>query len=120
MTQWSYKTHRKYPQAFQKIDAVSTSQLLRGNTKAISNQYLNTTRICAELKNFWFTLTVSQIIHFAKLKCHLRKVDRKSLFTFKSISYYLLCGYIKYQYWMQLFSNEVCYIRHQSTHSYVL
>ena len=31
-------------QNFPKIDAVSTSQLLRGNTKETSNQYHNATR----------------------------------------------------------------------------
>ena len=37
MTQGCYKTHREDPQTFPKIDAVSTSQLLRGNTKTIFN-----------------------------------------------------------------------------------
>ena len=32
-------------QTFPEIDAVSTSQLLRGNTKGISNQYPNLTRV---------------------------------------------------------------------------
>ena len=45
MTQWCYKTHKEDPQNFQNIDAVSISQLLRGNTKGISNQYLNATRV---------------------------------------------------------------------------
>ena len=44
MTQYSYKTHMEDPQKFSKIDVVLTLQLLRGNTKETSNQYLNTTR----------------------------------------------------------------------------
>ena len=42
MTQCCYKTHKKDPENFPKIDAVSTSQLLRGNTKGTFNQYCNT------------------------------------------------------------------------------
>ena len=45
MTQCCYKTHREDLKTFPKIDAVSTSQLLRGNTKGISNQYPNATRV---------------------------------------------------------------------------
>ena len=45
MTQVCYKTHREDPQTFPKINAVSTSQLLRVNTKGISNQYPNATRV---------------------------------------------------------------------------
>ena len=41
MTKSCYKTHREDPRNFPKIDAVATSQLLRGNTKRISNQYPN-------------------------------------------------------------------------------
>ena len=43
MTQCCYKTHRKDPRNCPKIDAVATSQLLRGNTKRISNRYPNDT-----------------------------------------------------------------------------
>ena len=43
MTQCCYKTHREDSRNFPKIDAVATSQLLRGNTKGISNQYPNAT-----------------------------------------------------------------------------
>ena len=39
MAQCCYKTDRKIPQNFPKIDAVSSFQLLSGNTKGISNQY---------------------------------------------------------------------------------
>ena len=41
MTRCCYKTRREDPSIFSKIDAVSTSQLLTGNTKEISNQYFN-------------------------------------------------------------------------------
>ena len=45
MTQCCYKTHREDPQTFPKIDAISPSQLLRGNTKEILNQYPNATQV---------------------------------------------------------------------------
>ena len=54
MTQCCYKTHREDPRNFPKIDAVATFQLLRGNTKEISNQYPNA-RGCL----YSFTLIVS-------------------------------------------------------------
>ena len=44
MTQCCDKTHRKDLKNFSKIDAKSTSQLLRGSTKGTSNQYYNATR----------------------------------------------------------------------------
>ena len=39
-----YKTHREDYRTFPKVDAVATSQLLRGNTKGMPNQYHNATR----------------------------------------------------------------------------
>ena len=45
MPQYCYKTHSEDCQTFSKIDAVSASQLLRRNTKWISNQYPNATRV---------------------------------------------------------------------------
>ena len=50
MKQCSYKTHREDLCNFSKIDANATSQLLRGNTKPISNQYLNATRVYEYLR----------------------------------------------------------------------
>ena len=47
MAQCCYKIHRKDPQTYPKIEAVSSSQLLRGNTKGISSQYLNATQEAA-------------------------------------------------------------------------
>ena len=44
MTQCCYKTHMGDPRPLPKIDAVSTFQSLRRNTKGASNQYPNTTR----------------------------------------------------------------------------
>ena len=48
MTQCCYKTHRKDSKALPKIDAVSASRLLRGNTKGISNQYPNDTGVAVK------------------------------------------------------------------------
>ena len=50
MKQCCYKTHREDPCNFPKIDAVATSQLLRGNTEGISNQYPNATGIFMSFK----------------------------------------------------------------------
>ena len=51
MTQCCYKTRREGSQNFPKIKRVSTSQLLRGNTKEIANQYPKATRAPAIEKN---------------------------------------------------------------------
>ena len=47
MTQCCCKTHREDPQNFLKNenDALSTFQLLRGNTRGTCNQYHNATRV---------------------------------------------------------------------------
>ena len=43
MTQCCYKIRWEDPRTFLKIDAVSTSQLLRWNTTELNNQYSNAT-----------------------------------------------------------------------------
>ena len=50
MTQCCYRTHRENSSNFPKIDAVAISQLLRGNSKGISNQYSNATGEHSKIK----------------------------------------------------------------------
>ena len=52
MTQCYYKIHREDHRNFQEIDTVATSQFSRGNTKGISNQYLNATGEWALIKKY--------------------------------------------------------------------
>ena len=58
MTQCCYKTHRENPKNLPKIDAVSTFQLLRGNTKGTLNKYPFATLIFG----FWATFIYNKKI----------------------------------------------------------